>query len=349
MSFDDVEIEKAALAILQDAIAVDADERQELLERRTQGNETLHMRVMQLLSYAENGAGPDVVTGGAIRHDIQDAPSMIGDYHIEREIGRGGMGVVYIGRKAAEDFEHRAAIKVVRSGQISGRLKDRLISERKNLARLIHPNIARLYDGGETPDGASYFVMEFVDGPPLNHYISENEPLLDERLDLFEQVCAAVAFAHQNLIIHRDLTPSNILVGSDGKPRLIDFGIAHQLADDDAEGAPGFTGTIGYSAPERQRGAAASTMSDVYSLGVILSEICAGSIAPRKRDLDAIIAKATDANPESRYPTVDALLTDIRNHRACRAVGAVKAGWRTDRSVLHKDTSVWSPAVSQVF
>jgi len=203
----------------------------------------------------------------------------VGVYEIVSEIGRGGMGAVYLARRH-DDFEKRVAVKLVRTGLADPEALSRFLSERRIAARLEHPNIARLLDGGATPDGEPYFVMEYVEGEPLLDYCQRRAATLDDRLSIFEQVCGAVAFAHRNLVVHRDIKPANILVTPDGCPKLLDFGIARLL---DSEGrSTGGTETLhpvmtpDYASPEQVRGAPITTATDVYSLGVVLYELLTG-------------------------------------------------------------------------
>src|SRR5262245_21462455 len=154
----------------------------------------------------------------------------IGPYRILREIGRGGMGAVYLGTRADEEFKHQVAIKVVRNELDSAFVVQRFRSERQIMAGLNHPNIARLLDGGSTREGLPYFGMEYVDGQPIKDYCDSRRLSTSERLKLFREVCSAVQYAHQNLIVHRDIKPGNILITPDGTPKLLDFGIAKLLA-----------------------------------------------------------------------------------------------------------------------
>src|SRR5882724_3401510 len=203
----------------------------------------------------------------------------LGAWRITRLIGRGGMGEVYEAARADGNFEQRVAIKLLQSEAAAQ--MERFQAERQILARLEHPGIARLYDGGVTEDGRPYLVMEWIDGLPLAEYCDRHRLSVEDRLALFTRICAAVQYAHQNLLVHRDLKPGNILVTAAGEPRLIDFGIAKQLAP---EGAPGAeltrTGlrmmTPSYASPEQVQGQTITTASDVYALGVLLYELLAG-------------------------------------------------------------------------
>jgi non-specific serine/threonine protein kinase/serine/threonine-protein kinase len=209
------------------------------------------------------------------------ADHRVGPYAIVRVIGRGGMGVVYLGRRADDAYHREVAIKVVRPGPDAGGLAARFAHERQTLAALTHPNIARLYDGGTTEQGAPYFVMEFVDGGPVDAYCDAQRLTVDQRLDLFRTICAGVQYAHENFIVHRDIKPDNILIARDGTPKLLDFGVAKLLTDDtpaDGRGpAPTWWMTPDYASPEQLAArAAVTTASDVYSLGVLLHVLLTG-------------------------------------------------------------------------
>ena len=209
------------------------------------------------------------------------AGASLGPYRIESEVGRGGMGVVYRARREGEGYTQEVALKLVHPALAVGRFTERLKLERRILATLEHPNIARLIDGGATADGQPYYAMEFVDGRPLDAFCVERGLGLRARLELFCTVCDAVAFAHRRLIVHRDLKPGNVLVSADGVPKLLDFGIAKLLAPgegDDLElTATGMSMmTPDYASPEQVRGEPVSTATDVYALGMMLYVLVAG-------------------------------------------------------------------------
>ena len=211
----------------------------------------------------------------------------LGAYRLIRQIGSGGMGSVFLAERADGSFERQVALKVVKKGMDSESVVRRFEMERQILARLDHPNIARLLDGGLTDDGRPYFVMEYVEGKPITRYCDEQHLGLVERLALFRKVCEAVQFAHRSLVVHRDLKPSNILVNEAGEVRLLDFGIAKLLdASDDPNltQAGGALLTPAYAAPEQLLNDSVTTTTDVYSLGVVLYELLVGRrpYEPRK-------------------------------------------------------------------
>ena len=289
--------------------------------------EAVRARALALLS-GSRGAAAMLPTGGAPGQAGEAAaPERIGAYRVTGLVGQGGMGAVYRGERAAGDFEHTVAIKVIRPGALSGSLIERFRRERQTLARLSHPNIARLFDGGETVAGEPYIVMEFVEGRPLAAWRAEG-PTRAARLDLFVAVASAVAFAHQNLIVHGDVTPPNILVDADGRPRLIDFGISspastsqpHLPAPDGKAGIH----TPGFAAPERIAGSPSTTLSDIYSLGRVLAWLTEDD--PADAEFAAIVARAMAEDPAARYPTVDALIADVTAYRAGFPVAAAGGG-----------------------
>jgi serine/threonine protein kinase/tetratricopeptide (TPR) repeat protein len=206
----------------------------------------------------------------------------LGTYEIVEQIGAGGMGEVYRAFRADDQYRKQVAIKLVRAGQDSEFVVRRFKNERQILASLDHSNIARLLDGGTTEQGVPYFVMELIEGQPIDEYCDHHKLPTAERLRLFSQVSSAVQYAHQHLIIHRDIKPSNILVTAEGVPKLLDFGIAKILDTDAIEGTFERTMTLfriltpGYASPEQVKGEPITTASDVYSLGVVLYELLTG-------------------------------------------------------------------------
>jgi eukaryotic-like serine/threonine-protein kinase len=340
-------------------LAMDAspEERPKVVREACEGDSGLESDVESLLAYSGQTGKLDVCLHENVRSLVWSAetPSRIGPYRVERVLGSGGMGTVYLGVRDDDELPTRVALKVIQAGS-SQALLGRFRRERRILAGLIHPYIARLLDAGKLDDGRPYFVMEYVDGQTIDEYVAR-EPLPaveKEVLELFLKVCSAVQFAHQNLVIHRDLKPSNILVTANGEPRLLDFGIAKLLARDDAS-----TGEMTQpwermltpvsASPEQASGETITLATDVYSLGVLLYRLLtgvspyagakdfatdpgrvireyepplassAGSLSRRARaslegDLDNILRKALEKDPQQRYPTARELAADIERH-----------------------------------
>ena len=230
----------------------------------------------------------------------------LGSYRIIEQVGEGGMGEVYRAVRADDQYQKQVAIKLVRVGFDSRFTLARLKAERQILANLDHPNITRLLDGGATEDGQPYLVMEYVHGLPLDEYCDRYKLTVTERLQLFRTVCAAVQYAHQKLVIHRDIKPGNILVTEDGIPKLLDFGIAKVFGPETSGAAAVRTLTMvrlltpEYASPEQLRGGMISTASDVYSLGVVLYELLTGHLPyrPPNRSLEEIARTMTETEPE---------------------------------------------------
>jgi serine/threonine protein kinase len=199
-----------------------------------------------------------------------------GAYQCDGILGSGGMGTVYRAHRDDGQFRHEVAIKVLRGSLRSEWYRERFLSERQILARLNHPNIARLLDGGMTREGEPYLVMELIEGEPLDAFCDSRRLPLEDRLALFGQVIDAVDYAHRNLVVHRDLKPSNILVTKEGRPKLVDFGTS-KLVEADAMTTSPHAVTPAYASPEQLRGEPAGVASDVFSGGVILYELMTGA------------------------------------------------------------------------
>ncbi len=230
----------------------------------------------------------------------------IGAYRILREIGRGGMGAVFLATRDDDEYQKQVAIKLIKRGMDTDLILRRFKNERQILASLEHPNIARLIDGGSTVEGLPYLVMEYIEGTPIDRYCDQEKLSTNERLKLFGQLCSAVHYAHQNLVIHRDLKPSNILVTKDGTPKLLDFGIAKLLNPGldfrtmDATETAMQMMTPNYASPEQVRGEPITVASDVYSLGVLLYELLTGHRPYRLKNSSAkvILQAVLDEQPE---------------------------------------------------
>src|SRR5579864_4646036 len=213
--------------------------------------------------------------------EVEQAPDRLGPYRMINEIGRGGMGAVYLAERDDGQFEQRVAIKVIKRGMDTAALLERFFAERRILARLTHPGITRVFDGGMTPDGRPYVVMEFVEGEPVAEYCRRRALSVDARLQMIISVCDAVEYAHRNLVLHRDIKSGNVLVDAQGAPKLLDFGIA-KLLDEEADTQQTAIGSRAWTpnaaSPEQARGEPLSTSSDVYALGVLAYELLTGQL-----------------------------------------------------------------------
>ena len=336
------------------------------LDQACAGHPELRAEVASLLASdatARQGFLGDKVQS-ALRNfaDLDAAPlamegRRIGPWQLVREIGRGGMGAVYLAVRADQQYESNVAIKLVHPGFDTGSMLQRFRRERQILARLEHPNITRLFDAGATAEGIPYLVMEYIEGAWITQYAADHHLTIEDRIRLCLPVCSAVAFAHRNFIVHRDLKPANILIDRNGTPKLLDFGISKLLAGDTPEPAQtqGFALlTPEYASPEQILGEPATIASDVYSLGAAIYELLTGArphkitgstplglqraileepvVPPSKAvsdsasarrlqgDLDNILLHALQRDPARRYVSVDQLADDLRRYLDHRPV-----------------------------
>ena len=342
--------------LVPDALALPTDARDAFLDdacRRDDGTLDAELRAQaaRLVTASDHadasGALASPVAGVAVQTGAM--PDTVGPWRITGLLGEGGMGVVYRAERDDGLFERAVALKQIRPG-LGRALAGRLDAERHVLARLEHDGIARLYDGGVGADGTPYVVMELADGAPITEHADAAGLNVEARVRLFVRVCQAVAYAHQRLVVHRDLKPSNVFVTPDGRPKLLDFGIAKLLGDapgDSLAGALTRTQaalTPSYAAPEQLTRGEVTTATDVYALGVMLYEVLAGqrpysladttaaeaerivcetpppapsAVAPADRarqlrgDLDVIVLKALAKEPERRYASAEALAADL--------------------------------------
>ncbi len=348
---------KRVSELFQAALAYKPGARDEFLAREAGADSTLAEEVLRLLASDESASeflntppAPDSLSFVSEKPAPVTVGRRIGPYRLLGEIGRGGMGTVHRAVRDDDQFKKQVAIKLVREEMGSDLVIERFKAERQILANLEHPNIARLIDGGTTPEGWPYFSMEYVEGRPIDQYCASRNLSTRERLELLLTVCSAVQYAHQRLVIHRDLKPSNILVTEEGTPKLLDFGIAKLLG---ADAGPSMTltnfplMTPEYASPEQVKGEPITTASDVYSLGMLLYELLArrraygfgtrspeeivrtvcqeepqrpSAVAPRELsrqlagDLDTIVLMAVRKDPTRRYASVQELSQDIRRH-----------------------------------
>ncbi|MCH9650495.1 MAG: serine/threonine-protein kinase [Deltaproteobacteria bacterium] len=384
--------------VFERAVELEGEEREAFLQQRCSDDEKL-LQVLQSLLASDESAGA-YLEGPLAEAEVEAKPAAsplakghwVGPFQILEKLGEGGMSTVYRATRQDDTFHRQVALKVIRRGMESAETLRRLRIERQILARLEHPHIARLYEGGMTEEGLPYFVMELVDGVPIDHFCQQHQLSIDDRLELVKKICGAVQYAHQNLIVHRDLKPNNILVTADGEPKLLDFGIAKLLdpttvSKTEATSAWVRLLTPHYAAPEQLEGKPVSTATDVYSLGVLLYKLLTGElpflrkshqslkdlealvlsskppkpslVAQRQRarqssgshsregaqetassiasderlqrrlsgDLDTIVLKAMNRDPQRRYPSAEGLATDLHQHLSGFPVLARRDSW----------------------
>ncbi len=349
--------------LFEGALEVPAGRRFQWLHEACPDDEALRRQAESLIEH-------DTVTGTSIGEAVRSAAESaarlnepqpgepIGPYRLVRLLGRGGMGTVFLAERDDAQFHQTVAVKVVRAGSLTAETLSRFRAERQILAGLDHPNIARLLDGGELANGTPYVVIEHIDGEPITEYCGRRGLVIEDRIRLFQKVCSAVDYAHQRLVVHRDVKPGNILVTPAGEPKLLDFGIAKLL---DPAADPSHTQTHSrvmtpdYASPEQVRGEPVTTATDVYALGVLLYELLTGnrpysavttdsfalqqaicveepvppsSFEPRLRgDLESILLKALRKEPARRYASVQQFSEDLQRYLEGYPVRARQDRW----------------------
>ena len=346
-------------SLFEGAVALQSHDREAYLDSHCSDDPELRSQVESLIAVSD--AASDAL-GAALRSAANDivkplvAGQRVGPWELVREVGHGGMGAVFLARRADGEYQAEVAIKLIGGLRTAEHLR-RFRMERQILATLEHPNVARMLGGGTTAEGIPWVAMEYIDGVPLDRFCGERALAVEARLALFLDVCRAVRYAHQHLVVHRDLKPGNILVTADGVVKLLDFGIAKLLAPGEIDASQTGTAmrllTPAYASPEQLRGGAITVATDVYGLGVVLYQLLTGRLphdvagkslveierivceepvsrpssvvaqkdARRLRgDLDTIVLTALQKDPRRRYESAARFADDIERHRAARPV-----------------------------
>ncbi|MEO8010820.1 MAG: serine/threonine-protein kinase [Dokdonella sp.] len=353
---------RRAFVLLRDILDLSDDQRTQAIDSHCAGDEALAADVRAMLTIEHASLLDGVASHIAMRFAeddgaVDDLPSgtNVGAWTIVRPLGSGGMGTVYLAERAGDGYMQQGALKQIKRGMDSAAVLARFRRERQILSRLVQPHIAHLLDGGLSADGRPYFVMEYVDGEPLSHWLVRAQPGLDARISTFLTICDAIAHAHHCLIVHRDIKPDNVLIDANGQPRMLDFGIAKLLendAEDERTGTANQFVSRAYAAPEQLKGELATTATDIFQLGEMLFEMLTGTryapppasglsswlvhaqasadVATRtviparalQGDAAIIVARATDAEPQRRYATVEAMARDVRAWRNGHPIAA---------------------------
>jgi tetratricopeptide (TPR) repeat protein len=353
-------------SIFQEVMETSGSLRSAMLETACHGDVELLEEVQSLLKACEQEelATASLQADAGRELEAGSNKKRFGPYELDRLIGQGGMGAVYLAHRADGQFDQQVAIKLIDLPFVTSLFQERFRQERQILARLSHPNIARMLDGGVSDNGELYLVLEYVNGLPIQQYCKNHSLSIRDRIVLFRSVCAAVHFAHQNLVVHRDLKPDNIIVLEDGTPKLLDFGTAKLLTPMDPAAETEFTRhglhsfTPHYASPEQVLGHPISTATDIYSLGVLFFLLLTGAPPYELRssttdemirviceeqppkpsaktahgvldsDIDAIVLKALRKEPQERYGSVDQLITDLEAYLDGRPVTAHHGSFR---------------------
>jgi serine/threonine-protein kinase len=388
----DAERRARADAVFTEALDLEASAREACVRERCGEDHELADLVLRLLADAESDDDAFLSPGRLLEGPLWQRASAalesggigpgssVGAWTVVRELGAGGMATVYLVRRREAEFSQQAALKLIKRGIDTDEVAHRFRQERQILASLDHPNVARLLDGGVSEDGRPYFVMEYVDGPPVDRWCEEQRATIEKRLALFLDVARAVEQAHRRLVVHRDLKPGNVLVDPRGDVKLLDFGIAKLLDPLAAAEAPATRTAVRvmtpeYASPEQVRGEPVTTASDVYQLGLLLYELLTrrrahqveggsltdiervvcrqipvppGAIVGKLRgDLDTIVMKALAKEPDARYASVTALIEDVTRHLEGLPVKARRptVAYRVHRFVRRHALAVAAAAV----
>mgnify|MGYP001045992377 CR=1 FL=1 len=301
------------------ALTIDEKNRKEFLKASLSDDAELFTAVIRLLEAQDNYDHELTRLREQIETDLENADDELPEiekYEIKKEIGRGGMAIVYVANRKDDSFEHEVAVKLIKRGMDSEDIVQRFKLEQNVLGRLKHTNIAQIYDAGVSKDGRPYFIMEMVNGQDLITYSINNKLTIKKRLELFLKICSAAAYAHQNLIIHRDIKPSNILVNELGEIKLMDFGIAKLI--DPAQSNTHLTSPVrrlltpDYASPEQLNGDVIDIRSDIFQLGKVLDKLFSDVQTPK--EIDLIVSYATRNEANRRYANVQSLMEDIERY-----------------------------------
>jgi tetratricopeptide (TPR) repeat protein len=349
----DAELTRKALEVFERALDQPDAARMAWLHAHHGDDPQLITEVKRMLDADAAAALAFPTEGPVLDQARRPPPERVGQYRIAGLLGEGGMGEVYLGQRDDGLFEHEAAIKLVRPMALQAIAIAQFEAERRTLARLTHRYIAQLFDGGVTEDGSPYFIMERVRGAPINAYVEQHELSLKAAVELMVKVCDAVQYAHQHLVVHADLKPSNILVNEAADPKIVDFGVSGALSASTTAAERPLGVTPAYSSPERMAGAAPAPAEDVYSLGVVLRQLVTGAnpaaagwdapladliakaagrgeawrrerIGAVKGDLGRIIARATAREKAARYSSVESLRNDLAAWAALRPIAEMR-------------------------
>lgn len=358
-------------AAFDDLLGLPDEERQARLNELADTRPELAQELSELLEHDRAAASDGIFLergigageGGGVP-DASGSGQRIGPYELLHELGRGGMGTVYLARRADGAFERRVALKLIQQGLGDERVLERFRRERQVLANLEHPGIARLIEGGATDDGAPYIVMEYVEGTPIDAYCDGDRLTIRARLELFLEVCEAVQHAHQNLVVHRDLKPGNVIVTAGGRAVLLDFGIAKVLDPEKSSSSPELTLgwmpflTPAYASPEQVTGRPITVASDVYSLGVLLYELLTGRLpytvaTTSMKEVERTICEVEAGRPSAVVRGLpDGAAAEVARARSTTPRGLVRAlSGDLDRVVakaLRKESRLRYPSVEQL-
>jgi serine/threonine protein kinase len=348
--------------LFEQVIDLDSDERTRILQAACKGDDSLIAQVERLVAADKEPIEEFEEGAGGLFAALQaEAPAedligtKFGAYEVEAHLSTGGMAHIYRATRTSAGTQRRVALKVMRPGLDTQQWAARFQEERELLATLEHGNIVAFLDAGALPDGRPFLAMEYIDGVSITEWASALP--MSARIELFQEVLRTLQYAHQRLIVHRDLKPSNIMVTSQGTPKLLDFGVAQRMPAEETEPTPDATQdamTPGYASPEQKRGERLTTVSDLYSMGLLLHELLTGDV-PRGADnlaaakLDSrvlpILRKALTSEPLQRYASADQFAADLEHDLRKEPHSATAHPWST-RAALFLQRNIWPSALA---